>query len=152
LSWDTITDLLPAIGGFLTVLFSLRSEGSARGRLAKDVETLGKLPEGAARQKMLAFIERQVIELATRKKREVPAAAFAALVVAASIWGTLKLIQVGEVWAYVVALPVAFLGLVCFYGVVDSLTLKVVEDATPDSVDLTSDQPNRQDSRSDRRG
>lgn len=146
LNWDTITELLPALGGFLTVLYSLRSEGSARGRLAKDVELLDKLPEGPARQKLLNFIETQVTELTVRKKRQAGWAAFAAVSVAASIWGTLELVEVGELWAYLTALPVVFYGLVCFYGLTDSLTPKAVEDpapASPGSVDLTgTPQPN----------
>lgn len=149
---DIAIKLIAAMVPVLTLLVGVRQGGSTRSHLAKDAELLDKLPEGPARQKLLHLIELQLTDLTIVKKRQWGWAVFAAVVVGVSIWGSYELLQLGTWWGTALAMPVIFLGLVCVYGVLDSLALKPVEDSIkpprrrPDSVDLTetTPQPGRQ--------
>lgn len=141
--------LIPVVS---LVLSATQGTGKERKIMAHDAEVASQLPEGPARNAVLALVERQAELLGDNsRRRDTPMLVVSLLVATAAWYGTVWLFQLDQWWGYVLSLLCGIVGLLFTYGIFETAkriprddkghALTSKEPARKSITDRTQEQP-----------
>lgn len=122
---DVVSKLLPAAVPLVTAFGAMVSgPGRLRREILHNAEIVGKLPESAARDRMLTLLDRQVADMASGSRRRDWSMLVVAIIVAGALWYlTAWLLKEPDAIRVIGATVAALVALIFTYGVFESARL-----------------------------
>jgi hypothetical protein len=92
--------------------------------MAHDAQVASQLPEGPARDAVLALVEREAASISDESRRRDTPMLVVSLVVATAAWyGSVWLFQLDQWWGYILSILSGVVGLMFTYGVFETARL-----------------------------